>query len=66
MQALFDTTDTHQSNQALDDPGSRLSATARVLWCVLLSLVAALLMVCLPAQADDSQAQSPCSVVSSQ
>ncbi len=69
MQALFDTTDTPHSNDPNDAMGSPQSATARVLWCVLLSLVAALLMVCLPAQADDSQApkaESPYFVVNSQ
>jgi Ca-activated chloride channel homolog len=69
MQALFDTADTPHSNEPTDDPSLPPSATARVLWCVLLSLVAALLMVCLPAQADDSQAlkaESPYFVVNSQ
>lgn len=39
-----------------DTASAGASACVRVLWCVLLSLGAALLMVCLPAQADDSQA----------
>jgi Ca-activated chloride channel homolog len=69
MQALFDTTETPHSGEPTEGAERPLTATARVLWCVVLSLVAALLMVCLPAQADDSQAlkaESPYFVVASQ
>lgn len=58
-----------ETSHPADPDTVTLGAAARVLWCVLLSLFAALLMVCLPAQADDSQAlkaESPYFFVHSQ